>query len=82
MAMTLREMKDIDIRTVDIDSLVDGSDIRVDLDLPVPEMMENTIQQMNGNPYFLRSGAIAAKISHADTAVTLDERMESYLRTL
>jgi hypothetical protein len=82
MAMTLREMKDIDVRTVDIESLVDGSEIQVDLDLPVPERMESTIKQMNGNPYFLRSGAIAVKISHADTAVTLDERMESYLRTL
>lgn len=82
MTMTLQEMKEIDIRTVDIDSLVDGGDIRVDLDLPVPERMENTLRQMNGNPYFLRSGTIAVKISHADTAVTLDERMESYLRTL
>jgi hypothetical protein len=36
---------------------------------------------MNGNPYFFRSGGIAVKVSYADTPISLNERMESYLRT-
>jgi hypothetical protein len=50
--------------------------------LPKPRRMADVVKQMNGNPYFLVSGEILVKISFADTGVTLDERMESHLRTM
>jgi len=78
----LQQTITIDIRTVDPQTLVDASKVSVNMDLPKPQRMMETVKQMGGNPYFFRSGNLAVKVSYADTAVTLDERMESYLRTL
>jgi hypothetical protein len=75
-------MREIDIRTVDINTLVDARAVSVDMDLPKPERMSSVINQMGGNPYFMRSGDVAVKIGFIDTPVSLDERMESFLRTL
>ena len=72
----------LDIKTVDKDTLVSADDVRVDLNAPKSERMASTLKQMNGNPYFFRSGTIAVMVSYTDTSVTLDERMESYLRTV
>ena len=80
--MIKQSMPDIDIRTVDANTLVDAASVTVDMDLPKEERMRDVVRQMSGNPYFFRSGRIAVKVSYADTAVTLDERMENYLRTL
>ena len=73
---------DIDIRTVDPNTLVDAGSVSVDMDLPRAERMRAVVDQMLGNPYFMRSGTIAVKVAFADTGVSFDERMESYLRTL
>jgi len=78
----LQQTITIDIRTVDPQTLVDASKVSVNMDLPKPQRMMETVEQMDGNPYFFRSGNLAVKVSYTDTAVTLDERMESYLRTL
>ena len=81
--MSLQQMREIDIRTVDINTLVDASAISVDMDLPKQERMLGVINQMGGNPYFFKSGgSIAVKVDYADTPVSFDERMEYYLRTL
>ena len=80
--MPLQQMCDIDIRTVDPMTLVDAGSVSIDMDLPKPQRMREAVIQMGGNPYFLRSGRLAVKISYADTSVSLDERMESYLRTI
>ena len=79
--MSLQQMREMDIRTVDLDSLVEGSAVFVDMDLPKEERMLGVVNQMSGNPYFMRSGEIAVKISHADTAITVDQRTEDWLRT-
>jgi hypothetical protein len=79
--MTLTEMKNVDIRTVSPDSLVDVSGVSVDMDLPKIERMLEFAGKVK-NPYCFKSGKIIVKVSFADTSVTMDERMESYLRTL
>ena len=80
--MALRQMREIDIRTVDLETLIDAGKINIDIELPKPERMMKVVSQMDGNPYFFKSGNIAVKVSYADTAISFDERMESYLRTL
>ena len=80
--MSLRQMKEIDIQTVDPMTLVEAGDVSVDMEWSKHDRMVETINQMGGNPYYFRSGRLAVKVSHADTAVSFDERMESYLRTL
>ena len=80
--MPLQQMREIDIRTVDPMTLIEASSVSVDMDLPKEQRMISTVNQMHGNPYFFRSGNLAVKVSYADSSVSLDERMESYLRTL
>ena len=80
--MPLQQIRNIDIRTVDLDTLVDAASVSADMGLPKQERMRDVASQMGGNPYFLRSGDIAVQVSYADTPISLDERMEGYLRTL
>jgi len=82
MPLTLEQMRNIDIKDVSAHDIVDVKDIIIDATLTKEERMLSVAEQMNGNPYFFKSGNILVKISHMETAVTMDERMEGYLRTL
>lgn len=77
----LEEMKNIDIRTVDRDSLVDINDVKIDMNLPREERLIEFIRQIK-NPYCYRCGKVVVKISFADTEVTLEDRLISYLKSL
>ena len=76
----LEAMKNVDIRTVDIDTLRDIRDVTVNTDLPKKERILDFIRQI-GNPYCYRHGKYVVKISFTDTNVTLEQRMLSYLRS-
>ena len=76
----LEAMKKVDIRTVDIDTLRDIRDVKINTDLPKEERILDFIRQI-GNPYCYRHGKYVVKISFADTDVTLEQRMLSYLRS-
>ena len=76
----IEAMKDVDIRTVDINTLRDIRDVKVNTDLPKEERVLDFIRQI-GNPYCYRHGKYVVKISFTDTDVTLEQRMLSYLRT-
>ena len=82
MPQTLEQMRNIDIRDIDPRTVVDVSEVRINTNLPKEQRMLDVAAQMDGNPYFFKSGNILVKISHMETAVTCDERMEGYLRTL
>ena len=77
--MTVEEMKAVDIRTVDPETLVDIRDVVIDQDLPKEERIQSFVQQIR-NPYCFRVGEVVVKTTFADTDVTLDERMEHYFR--
>lgn len=79
-SMTLEEMKNIDIRTVNRDDLVDIRDVVIDTNLPKEERMKSFVEQVK-NPYCFKCGEVVVKLSFADTDITLEERMEHYLRT-
>ena len=76
----MEAMKNVDIRTVDIDTLRDIRDVKVNTDLPKEERILDFIRQI-GNPYCYRHGKYVVKISFTDTNVTLEQRMLSYLRS-
>ena len=76
----LEAMKKVDIRTVDIDTLRDIRDVKINTDLPKEERILDFIRQI-GNPYCYRHGKYVVKISFTDTDVTLEQRMLSYLRS-
>ena len=79
--MTLQEMKKIDVRTVDPDTLVDINDVTINTSLPREERLTDYISQI-GNPYCFRCGKTVVKIGFADTEASLEDRLEGYLLSL
>ena len=77
--MTLEEMKNVDIRTVSRDDLVDIRDVEIDPGLPKEERIKSFVRQI-GNPYCFKVGNVVVKTEIADTDATLDDRLEHYLR--
>ena len=73
-------MRNVDIRTVDPDTLRDIRDVEVNTALPKKERILDFIRQI-GNPYCYRHGKYVVKVSFTDTDVTLEERMLSYIRS-
>ena len=78
--MTVEEMKNVDVRTVNPDELVDIRDVTIDRNLLKEERIRSFLEQIK-NPYCFKCGEVVVKISFADTDVTLEERIERYLRT-
>lgn len=76
----IEAMQNVDIRSVDPDTLRDIRDVKVNTDLPKQERILDFIRQI-GNPYCFRHGKYVVKISFSDTDVTLEERMLAYIRS-
>lgn len=76
----IQAMQNVDIRTVDRDSLRDIRDVRIDTELPKQERVMDFIRQI-GNPYCYRHGKYVVKVSFVDTDVTLEDRLLAYLRS-
>jgi hypothetical protein len=79
--MTIDAMKNIDIRTVDHNTLVDVKGVTVNTSLSEFDRAVDYVRQIK-NPYCFKCGKTAVKISYADTEVTLEERLERYLLSL
>ena len=78
VGMTAEQMKNVDIRTVDPQSLVDIRDVKISPEQDKDERIREFVRQV-GNPYCYRVGKIAVKVSFADDGATLDDRLESLL---
>ena len=74
-------LKGTSINDVNPNDLIDINDVVIDDSLPVTERMKGFIKQIK-NPYCYKCGDIVVKIKFAETDVTMEERMESYLRCL
>ena len=81
MPMTLREMKEIDIRTVDPETLVDIKNVSINTDLPIDERKKDYIKQVK-NPYCFKCGKVVVKMSFAETTAPLEDQLENYFRNL
>lgn len=79
--MKLEEMKNLDIRTVDPRSLVDRRMVRINKDLPQKERLKQYVEQIK-NPYCYLDGDVVVKVSFTDESVTLEERLQAYIRSL
>ena len=77
----LVQMKEVNINTVDRESLVDIRKVQVDEKLSREQRFEDFLRQIK-NPYCYRCGKVVVKISFSDTDVTLEDRLEHYLATL
>ena len=66
----IEAMQNVDIRTVDPETLRDIRDVTVNDDLPKRERILDFIRQI-GNPYCYRHGKYVVKVSFTDTDVSL-----------
>ena len=79
--MTIEDMKNIDIRTVDPETLVDVNTIELDENLSPEERAAEFLRQVK-NPYCFNVGDMIVKNVYASNGVTLRERFEQFARTL
>ncbi len=79
--MTLEEMKNVDVRTVDPETLVDIRDIKIDENLPKEERIREYLRQVK-NPYCFKVGSMVVKCSYSNDGVTIRDRFEQLVRTL
>ena len=70
--MRIAEMKNIDIRTANKNTLPDMSDFRFDSTLPQVERAKQ-IYRANKNPYLFRHGDTMIKVEFAETGKPLQE---------
>ena len=79
--MTLEEMKAIDVRMVDPETLVDVTTIKIDENLSKEERKAEYLKQVK-NPYCFRVGDVVVKNVYSTDGVTLQDRFEQFARTL
>lgn len=77
----LKEMQEVDIRTVDIHTLTDIRDIVVDTKKPVKEKLESLAAQTN-NLYLYRYGDYVVKVNYQASGATINDKMGEYIRRL
>lgn len=77
----LDAMAAVDVRTVDINTLTDIRDIKIDTKLPVEEKLVSFAEQTN-NIYVFRMGDYVVKVKFQKEGLSIDEKMEEYLRHL
>lgn len=73
--------KDVDVQLVDRNCLKSINSVKIDPMLGKEEKMRSYIEQI-GNPYCYMDGDTVVKISYADTDITLEERLRSYICSL
>ena len=78
---SLEQMKNIDVRTVDPDALIDIRDVSVNTGLSKDERLLDYLEQIQ-NPYCFKCGKTIVKVSFADTEATLEDRLEKYLLSI
>ena len=79
--MGVEAMKSIDPRTVDRSTLMQRSSVLLDPSAPREERLRDFIQQIK-NPYCYLDGKTVVKISFTNTATTIEDCLENYLRGL
>ena len=77
----LTAMKQVDVQSVDPNTLVDISDIHIDEHLSKEERQLEFVRQIK-NPYCFRVGKVVVKVSYADNGETFEQAMENYLQAL
>lgn len=77
----LDAMAAVDVRTVDINTLTDIRDIKIDTKLPVEEKLVSFAKQTN-NIYVHRMGDYVVKVKFQKEGPSIDDKMEEYLRHL
>lgn len=79
--VNLDELKNIDPRTVDRNSLIQRSSVKIDPNATREERLQDFIKQIK-NPYCYMDGKTVVKISFANTDTTMEDCISHYLKGL
>lgn len=79
--MTIEQMRNVDVRTVDPKTLVDRSRLQIDETLPREERLKQYIQQLK-NPYCYLDDGVVVKVSFNDVQETIEDCLEAYIRSM
>ncbi len=77
----LQSLKDIDVRTVNRNELVERSSVKIDPNASREERLQNYISQIK-NPYCYLDGKTVVKISFSNTDTTIEDCISHYLKGL
>lgn len=77
----IQKMKDVDIRTINRNELVDLNTVVIDENQSVEERLESFIEQIK-NPYCFRVGDIAVKVVYKENGPTFQQNFEEMLLTM
>ena len=79
--MTISEMKEVDVRSVDRNTLVQRNSVKVNSKKDKAERVKEYVEQIR-NPYCYLDGKTVVKISFANTSRTIEDCMRGYLSGL
>ena len=79
--MNIEAMNRVDPRTVDRNTLVQRSSVKIDPKASREERMRSFLEQIK-NPYCYLDGKTVVKVSFAKTGTTMEDCLENYLRGL
>ena len=74
----LEALRNIDVKTLDRDTLVDINDVKVDADAPLRERAQQFFEQIK-NPYVYRVGDYCVRIAFTEGGKSLHDILQSYL---
>ncbi len=74
-------LKEVDVRTVDRNTLVDINDVTIDKKLSREQRLQDFMMKI-GNPYCFKCGDAVVKISFSETSKTLEDCLENYLKII
>lgn len=79
--MTVEEMKQVDIRTVQAEELADITKIHLDGCQTKEEKIKSFLEQV-GNPYCYRVGDVVVKTRYSENGVSFHERFEQLIASV
>lgn len=79
--MELDALKDVDVRTVEKEGLVDIRKVEIDRSLPLEERKRAYLEAV-GNPYAVRVGDMKVRVRFAENGVSFEEAFENMLRNV
>lgn len=77
----LRELENVDIRTIEKDALVEIKKVKIDPELERRERISSFVQQIK-NPYCFICDGVIVKIGYTETEDTLEEKLNEYFLSL
>ncbi len=74
------DLKNLDIRTIQPDTLEHIENVKINTDLPVEERMMEFVRQIK-NPYFFRCGKLIVQVEYSDTDKTINDCLKEFIES-